>query len=308
MFNQTIMYIVVIGLIFCSVALASYGIAQHFVRNARIRQRFQPVGSPTSSATSPAGIARKIEASIGPDRTGVTSDEQKKLRGDLIRAGFFAPDAVVYYTLARLALVVIVPLGGVLAISSEFAQWDALFKFLFVAGAFLLAYYLPRAFLDRRHRMMTDHYRLVFPDFLDLLVVCVDAGLSLEASLERVSVELRDTEPKLQANLGIMSGEMRAGRGTTDALHGFAERLGLDEARSLTMLLQQSLELGTDIAQALATYAEEMRDKRTARAEEKAYALPVKLVLPLGLFIFPVIMIVILTPVVIRLIGLGNHF
>jgi tight adherence protein C len=288
-------------LIFGSVALLAFGGANLLLQSTRRRQRFGAVGATTPSSVAPAA---KVQKALGPERLGLDAGEQRKLRQDLVKAGFFSPKAVTNFTIARLAIVILLPLVGYVAFAPKLSQWGALPQFGLLAVLFLLGYYLPRAYIDRRQRVVLERYRLAFPDFLDLLVVCVDAGLSLEAALERVTAELGDREPELQANLAIMAGETRAGRGTIDALHGLAERLGLEEARSLVILLQQSLELGTDISQALTTYSEEMREKRMSRAEQKAYALPVKLVLPLGAFIFPVILIVIMTPVIIRLMTL----
>lgn len=304
MANQALLYWTVTGLIFGCVALFSFGSVTYFLRRGRLRQRFATVsagpGGPVSASDS---IARTIQATLEPGKIGIDADEQRKLRSDLIRAGFFSQDAVAIFTALRLAAVVFLPAFLYFALGNVISQWSTLQKFGFLAGAFLLAYYLPKAYLDRRRSTLQERYRLAFPDFLDLLVVCVDAGLSLEAALERVATEIGSKQPELRANLALMSGETRAGRGTIEALHSFAGRLNLDEARSLATLLQQSLELGTDISQALTTYSEEMRDKRMSRAEQRAYALPVKLVLPLGVFIFPVVMIVIMTPVVIRLFG-----
>ena len=100
---------------------------------------------------------------------------------------------------------------------------------------------------------------------------------------------------------------MRAGKSTTEALKALADRLGLREARSFAALLHQTLELGTDVAQALTTFSDEMRDKRMSRAEEKAAALPPKLTLPLGLFIFPVVLIAVLAPAVIKVMRIVGH-
>jgi tight adherence protein C len=103
--------------------------------------------------------------------------------------------------------------------------------------------------------------------------------------------------------LNLLGAETRAGRSTTDALGAFVERLNIDEARSFTILLRQSLELGTDVGEALRVFSDEMRNKRLLRAEETANKLPVKMVLPLGGLIFPVILMVILVPVIIRLVA-----
>ena len=134
-----------------------------------------------------------------------------------------------------------------------------------------------------------------------MLVVCVDAGLSLDGAFGRVSAEISKQNSSLSMHLNIMGAEMRAGRSMIDALAGLADRLNLDEARTFVAMLRQSLELGTDVGDALRVFGDEMRDKRLLRAEEIANKLPVKIVLPLGLCIFPVVLMVVMLPVVIRL-------
>jgi tight adherence protein C len=136
---------------------------------------------------------------------------------------------------------------------------------------------------------------------MDLLVVCADSGLSMEASLDRVGRELGVSYPSLCANIHMANLEIRAGRGMTDSLEHLGDRLGLEEARSFATLIQQSEELGSSITDALRVYSEDMRHKRLSRAEEKAYALPAKLSVPMMVCIFPVIFVVILLPVIVRL-------
>src|SRR5438874_3652576 len=110
----------------------------------------------------------------------------------------------------------------------------------------------------------------------------------------------------LGTNLVLMGAEMRAGRSTVDALASLADRLGLDEAHSLVAILRQSIELGTDVGEALRVFGDEMRDRRLMRAEERANELPVKMVAPLGMFIFPVILGLVLLPVMLRLMSVFN--
>jgi tight adherence protein C len=136
---------------------------------------------------------------------------------------------------------------------------------------------------------------------MDLLVVCADSGLSMEAALSRVGGELTESYPSLCANIHMTNLEIRAGRTLTEALEHMADRLGLDEARSFSTLIQQSTELGSSITDALRVYSDDMRHKRLSRAEEKAYALPAKLSVPMMVCIFPVIFVVILLPVIVRL-------
>jgi tight adherence protein C len=138
---------------------------------------------------------------------------------------------------------------------------------------------------------------------MDLMVVCSEAGLSMEAAIDRIARELVEGYPSLAENLYMASLEMRAGKPFPEALERMGERLNIQEAGMLATLLQQSAELGTSLSQSLRVYSEEMRNKRMSRAEEKAYALPAKLVVPLTLFVFPVLIVTLMLPVVIRVSG-----
>jgi tight adherence protein C len=140
-----------------------------------------------------------------------------------------------------------------------------------------------------------------FPDFMDLMVVCSEAGLSMEAAIERIARELVEGYPSLAENLYMVSLEIRAGKSFTEALERLGERLGLEEATMLASLLQQSAELGTSLSQSLRIYSDEMRNKRMSRAEEKAYSLPAKLVVPLTLFVFPILLVTLMYPAIIRM-------
>jgi tight adherence protein C len=141
---------------------------------------------------------------------------------------------------------------------------------------------------------------------MDLLVVCADAGLSMEAALDRVGTELGVSYPSLAGNIHLTNLEIRAGRTISEALEHFGDRLGIEEARSFATLIQQSAELGSSITDALRVYSDDMRHKRLSRAEEKAYSLPAKLALPMMICIFPVLFVVILLPVFVRL-HVGNY-
>ncbi|NJO22289.1 MAG: type II secretion system F family protein [Sphingomonadales bacterium] len=148
---------------------------------------------------------------------------------------------------------------------------------------------------------MVQQCRNGFPNFLDLLVVCSEAGLTPRAGIERVSRELTVTHPFLGANLFLMCLELRAGRPLAEAVESLGKRVRIDEIRSLGSLLQQTEELGTNLSSALRVFSEEMRARRLLRAEERAHALPVKLVLPLALFVFPVMLVVALLPLFVRI-------
>ena len=176
---------------------------------------------------------------------------------------------------------------------------------LFVMVAGLLGYLTPSLWLDKRVKAKKAEHQAGFPDFMDLLVVCADAGLAMEASLDRVGRELGEAYPSLAANIHMATLEIRAGRTLSEALDHLGDRLGLDEARSFATLIQQSDELGSSISDALRVYSEDMRHKRMSRAEEKAYSLPAKLSVPMMVCIFPTLFVVILLPVIVRM-STGN--
>ncbi len=144
-----------------------------------------------------------------------------------------------------------------------------------------------------------------FPDFIDLMVVCTEAGLGPRAALDRLSREIAQTHAVLGAHLYLASLEIRAGSSLHEALLNLAKRTQVQEAAVLASLLEQTEQLGTSMTDALRVYSDEMRERRLVRAEEKAHALPAKLVLPLAFFVFPVILIVIMLPAVLRIKHVG---
>ncbi len=224
----------------------------------------------------------------------------KVLRQRLIRAGIYDPRAVGYFFGGRVVLAIVLALGAFLFLPVLVKLTPSVF-WLAVLMAGALGYVGPSFYIDKRINACREEHRAGFPDFMDLLVVCADSGLSMEASLERVGGELADTYPSLGANIHMTNLEIRAGRTMTEALEHFGDRLGLEEARSFATLIQQSAELGSSITDALRVYSDDMRHKRLSRAEEKAYSLPAKLSVPMMVCIFPVLFVVILLPVIVRL-------
>jgi tight adherence protein C len=295
-------------LAFGAVAIGVYAIGQFLAVQIRVHQRIAAQGQDAAQRRDDEvapGLASGFDALVSTifeeKRFGVEGSVRTKLRRELIRAGFFRVDAINYYIFARVATVIIFVIV-VLIVEQFMANSEWYLRLGLAVVVILLAVVGPDAYIARQKRVLHLGYRIAFPDMLDLLVVCIDAGLSLEAALDRISGEVGRQNRHLGANLQIMGAEMRAGRSTIDALASLADRLGLDEARSLAAMLRQSIELGTDVGDALRVFSDDMRDRRLLRAEERANQLPVKLVGPLGLFIFPVILGMALVPVMIRLI------
>ena len=299
--SQELSFLLITILAFGAVAIGVFAIGQFIAVQIRVHQRVTAQGRDVETAPGLAsGFDALVSTFFDEKRFGVEGSMRTKLRRDLIRAGFFRVDAIKYYIFARVATVVVLAIAALLA-EQFLANSNWYLKLGLVAVVMLLAVLGPDAYIARRKRRLHLGFRIAFPDMLDLLVVCIDAGLSLEAALDRISGEISRQNRHLGANLQIMGAEMRAGRSTIDALASLADRLGLDEARSLAAMLRQSIELGTDVGDALRAFSDEMRDRRLLRAEERANQLPVKMVGPLGLFIFPVILGIAMVPVIIRL-------
>jgi tight adherence protein C len=226
------------------------------------------------------------------------NEEMRVLRRRMVQAGIYDARAVAFFFLGRTVLAL--ALAGLIFLFAPTEQGSSVL-WMFVGVGGIAGYIGPSLYIDRRIKQRIMEHRAGFPDFMDLLVVCADAGLSMEAALDRVGRELGDSYPSLTANIHMTNLEIRAGRTMSDALNHLGDRLGLEESRSFATLIQQSEELGSSITEALRVYSDDMRHKRLSRAEEKAYSLPSKLAVPMMVCIFPVLFVVILLPVFVRL-------
>lgn len=228
-------------------------------------------------------------------------EEITKIRFKLAQAGYYNVQAVtIYYGFRVFALVAPqITLLTLWAFVLQNIAGPLLVKIslgLVVLGM-LVPYFILRSKINKRRQLARDG----FPDLLDLLISCLEAGLGLDAALSNIAKELGPRFPVLKINLDLLNLELMAGRKRYEAFKNFAERLGLEEAKSLTVMLKQSEEMGSSLGLALRTFSEEMRINRMLRAEEKAMALPAKMTIPLIVFIFPTIMTMLLLPAIARL-------
>ena len=160
---------------------------------------------------------------------------------------------------------------------------------------------LPNVWLRRKVKARQQQIRFALPDALDLLVVCVESGLALDAALIRLSREMQDTTPQLAEELSLMNLEVSAGKPRDECLRNLGLRTGVEEVRSLTARIIQTTKFGTNLAHSLRIHAESLRQKRRQEAEERAAKTTVKLVFPLVFFVFPAIFVVILGPALVNL-------
>lgn len=234
------------------------------------------------------------------------SSERETTQRRLIYAGFRKQNAlVVFYGIkASLALGLVFTTLLVTRWIPQISSGQITFFLMFAAG---IGVFVPNLVLghlvDRRQRDL----RNAFPDALDLLVVCVEAGLGLTAAIQRVADELRFSHPELATELALVNAETRAGIERETALRNLTERTGLDDVRGLVSLLIQTLRFGTSIADTLRVYSEEFRDRRMQKAEELAAKVGTKLIFPLVLCLFPSFFVVAIGPAVLRIVDVMSQ-
>ena len=226
-------------------------------------------------------------------------EESEELQHKLIQAGFESTSAPAIYFLARISSMVLLPVLAILIIPrTQFT----LFVMTLALGVFL-GMIFPVAMLDRLVRLRQDRVKKSVPDALDLLVVCVEAGTSLDAAILRVAKELRLAHPDLAHELAVVNRLTNAGMPRDEALRGLWRRTGVLDIRALVSSLIQSEKWGTSIATVLRVAAETLRRKRRQDAERRAKMAPLKMTFPLLFFILPALFAVILGPAVVQIIN-----
>ncbi|MGH8241732.1 MAG: type II secretion system F family protein [Steroidobacteraceae bacterium] len=226
--------------------------------------------------------------------------ERGKMEQRLTYAGLRSANALPLFYAIKTGLA-LAGLLGVLLLSAWLPGWSAWKLVFFAMLAAFIGLVLPNSVLNHMVERRQKRLRDGFPDALDLLVVCVEAGLGLTAAIQRVAEELKFSHPELGVEFAQVTAEMRAGVEREAALKALSARTGLEDIRGLVSLLIQTLKFGTSIGETLRIYAEEFRDKRMQRAEELAAMIGTKLVFPLVFCLFPSFFIVAVGPAVIRL-------
>ena len=240
------------------------------------------------TGSSIGGMLSHFERVLPKTQAEVSVTQQR-----LIRAGYRKDSAVKFIYGAK----VVVPVSlCLLVLISGIGRDNAFFIYALALG---LGYLAPDFWLGRRIAIRQKQIRLGLPDALDLLVICIEAGLSLNQATARTAQELRLAQPAIGDELGVVVLEQHAGRPRSDAWNHFAERTSVDSVRSLVSVLVQAEKFGTSIAKTLRVHSDTLRTQRRQKVEEQAAKTSVKLVFPLVLFIFPSLFVVILGPLAI---------
>lgn len=300
LFNLPMGVLTGIGALFLAVTLAVMGLAGLVPRSALRR----PANSTAASVRFAPGN-RLYDMTVRPLAGKLMPEDGKDVgvvRRKLLRAGWYSPHALAMYFVARLISGLTLPFAYTML--APLVANDLQFNQLLLGNSILaaLGYFAPALVVNHRMTQRQIAIRRGFPDALDLMLVCVEAGLGLDAAINRVAEEIGVAHPLLQEHFHLMALELQTGRSREQALRSFADRIGVDEVDALATLLVQSDALGASISDTLRALADDMRAKRMLQAEEKAQQVGVKLTFPLIILIMPALMLTIGSPAIIQVI------
>lgn len=220
----------------------------------------------------------------------------EKVRDKLLQAGIRSPNAPFKFMIAQAVLPVVFALLTGLFLSGMEKEISSVIKLLSILAAAIFGYKLPDILVTNTAQKRSQEINLTFPDSLDMMLICVQGGIGLEQTVDRVAHEVAEHAPTLAEELGILSAEMAMLNDRRKALQDFAKRVGSGGAKTFATALIQAEQYGTSVSQALRVLSDEIRDQRMATAEQKAAALPPKLTVPMILFFLPALFVIILGP------------
>ncbi|MGQ7829476.1 type II secretion system F family protein [Altererythrobacter sp. Z27] len=307
--NNWILRALILLVIFGIVAAVVLFISSATSRRMRVSRELAALGGEGGATSSETLTRQRTEGAwarivnrVESAGLNLSDTAETEITKQLRAAGFISPSAPRIYTLVRLIMLFVLP-GLFVGLSLLKAEPPSLLTLYL--GAMTLAalgIYLPNIFIRAKAEGRRKEILNGFPDCLDLMLVCIEAGLGLEATLDRVGREMANTHPLISQMLSETTLLMRAGASREDSLRKLGENASVDEIRSFATLLIQSDKLGTSLSTTLRVYSAEMRESRRLRAEEKAHRLPVLLSIPLVAFMLPTMIGVIILPAVVSII------
>lgn len=292
--------LLLLGTVFLSAVLLTYGLSVAYDNRQKLKKRVNAAETAPAvaifqeqKASNPA-IKRILAWFSSLGKFSLKNTEETFIQKMLIHANFRNPTALTIFYGFKGLMALLLPIPFILFFIVRGQLTPASLFFTVVIG--YIGYSLPQYFLGRLARGRQDKIDRALPDVIDLFIICMEAGLALQPTLNRVSEEIRDVSQEFYHELQITAGEMRTGITRDSALKNLAKRTGVESLQSLVTLMIQSEKLGTSLAQSLRAHADFTRVQRTLRAEEMAQKLPVKIVVPLVFFILPAMFIVIIGP------------
>ena len=304
---RLLVLLAIFALVAFMVLAAASALSHRAARQARLRE----VGHPETAVRGTTGNLRsqdndsawaRLAQAVEAAGIDLSDTRQDRLSAFLRGAGYTSPTAPRVFTLIRLVLVFALPLTY-LALDFLIGDPPGFIRgYLVSAILALIGLYLPNLVVRIQADNRREEVRRGFPDCLELMIVCVESGLGIEAAMDRVGREMVRSHPLIAELLSLTTLQLRAGATREEAFRRLGIAAGVEEIRSFTTLLIQSDKLGTSITATLRVYAEEMREHRRLRAEERAHRLPVLISIPLVVCMLPTMIGVLMLPAVIRLI------
>jgi tight adherence protein C len=296
---MTLALLFLIALGVTSLGVAAYTLVVDRRRQALLQRALGVTDAEVSRRSALLGSAKKKQRRASMLKQLPTGLENAKYTQKLVHAGYDGATAPAIFSAARLGTLILVPTAvGLAMVSSPLPL-----LLIMVPGSALIAWILPIAVLERLVRARQDRIRHALPDALDLLVVCVEAGISLDAAILRVAKELSYTYADLSRELLIVNRKTNAGVTRDEAIRGLWSRTGVEDLRSLSTSLIQTEKWGTSITKVLRVAAVTLRRKRRQHAEKRVALAPVKMTFPLVTLILPALFIIILGPAVLQVIS-----
>lgn len=295
----------VLAAVFGAVILVVVGVSGALRRDPALKRMQTAGGSSEPGSIFYEERRSKFLETLEPLQKQLTQSDAKQVgivKTRLVQAGFYHPSSVEFYYTLRLVMAVGLAIAASLAILFFLPPMPATAATALVLGFTAIGYYLPALTVMFRIKSRQEEFKLGMPDAMDMMLVGVEAGLSLPAAIQHLCEEFEDAHPIIAEQFRIVTLEFQAGRSRSDALMALSKRMAVQEARVFATMISQAETLGTSLATTLRVMADEMRRDRMLKAEEKASALPVKMAIPLVLLIFPALFSVIMTPLVIRIV------
>ncbi|MFN3701070.1 MAG: type II secretion system F family protein [Alphaproteobacteria bacterium] len=246
--------------------------------------------------SSDAGLSAQESVAMMFKVQEMTGKMGERVRDKLLQAGYRNPKAPFKFLLAKIIVPVFLFLIALMFMSGVEKEMSGVMQLLIFGTAILFGFKLPDILVENQRQKRQMEINLSFPDSLDMMLICVQGGIGLEQTVDRVAMEIAEHSEVLAEELGILSAEMAMLNDRRKALQDFARRVGSGAAKSFATALIQAEQYGTSVSQAMRVMSEELRDMRMAAAEQKAAALPPKLTVPMILFFLPALFIVILGP------------
>lgn len=294
-------------LVFAGVAAGVFGLTQLLAGGQSARDRLRRLDRRPAAprGDEPGRLSRRLNRFAAPlarlaATGGATDREISADRARFLRAGLRSATAPLFFFAAKTLLAVVLPLLALVLLQFQGQRLDGVQTLLVILLAATIGLYLPNALLALRTRRRQREVFDAFPDAVDLMVVCVEAGIGLDAAIARSAAEMEIRSPVMAEELKLVSAEMRVGATREGALRNLAVRNGIPEIGSFVAMMIQADRFGTSIADSLRVQSDTLRVKRRQRAEEQAAKLPAKLLFPLIFCIFPSLLLVLLGPSMVQ--------